>query len=154
MYRIIPFSKQYQTETVAFILAILEDEFGHTGIQRPDLQDISQSYQQDPQANFWIALDDGKVVGTVGLQNCDLNRSRLKRMLVQKELRHQGIGQQLLDTVIGFCKEVGHKELYAISSVTFEIAHKFYQKNNFQLIPELPEGITDDHDTIYFKLVL
>ena len=62
------YSGAYDDEIISLILSIQNDEAGiGSSIQeQPDLLDIKRFYQQ-PGGNFWVALSDGSVIGTIGL---------------------------------------------------------------------------------------
>jgi hypothetical protein len=75
MIDIVPFSSNHADGVVAVILPIQQSEFRIpiTLDDQPDLRDIPGFYQHDD-GNFWVALDDRKVVGTVALL-CHASRS-------------------------------------------------------------------------------
>jgi hypothetical protein len=65
-----PFAPQYTEAVVAMILSIQIGEF-QVPISRqdqPDLDKIPAFYQQG-KGNFWIALHEGEVVGTIAAVN-------------------------------------------------------------------------------------
>ncbi len=68
MIEIVPFASQYGESVGALIVGMQRDEFqiAITLQDQPDLEDIPAFYQQRA-GNFWVALADGAVVGTVAL---------------------------------------------------------------------------------------
>jgi hypothetical protein len=58
--KILPYSDKYKDQTIKLVLGILEGEFYSFGYKRPDLFNISETYQKD-KGNFWIAIEKGKV---------------------------------------------------------------------------------------------
>ncbi len=62
------YSGKYDDEIIALVLSIQNEEakIDLSLVEQPDLTDIARFYQKDG-GNFWIALADGKVIGTVGL---------------------------------------------------------------------------------------
>lgn len=58
----------FDDEIISLILSIQNKEakIGLSLQEQPDLLDIYHSYQQ-PGGEFWIALSDGRVIGTIGL---------------------------------------------------------------------------------------
>lgn len=79
------YNSKHSHKVKDFVLSILEDEFGHKGVERPDLVDINGFYKTGG-GNFWIACKDGEIVGTVGL-NIYKKIGYLKRMIISKEYR-------------------------------------------------------------------
>ena len=66
--RIVPYESTFQEEVVDLIVHIQQKEYNVpiTKEEQPDLLEIETFYQKD-HGNFWIAIYDGKVVGTVAL---------------------------------------------------------------------------------------
>lgn len=91
MIDIVPSSSQHADGVVSLILPIQQTEFNIpiTLDAQPDLRDIPGFYQQD-NGNFWVALDDGKVVGTVALLDIGNSQAALRKMFVS--VTHRGAG--------------------------------------------------------------
>ncbi len=153
MIEIAPFTPDYNEETAQFVISMLEGEFGYGPLERPDLRDISAFYQGE-KSNFWLALEDGKVVGTVGFKNYGQGRAHLKRMYVKEKLRRQSLGEQLFRTLLEFAKDNSYKTIYATTMTQFSSGRSFYQKNGFVEIEKLPTDLPDFDDDIFLKLEL
>lgn len=59
--------------------------------EQPDLLTIHDSYQKNG-GEFWIALDQGRVIGTLGLMKKDNHCAIMKKFFVKKEYRSQKVG--------------------------------------------------------------
>jgi ribosomal protein S18 acetylase RimI-like enzyme len=151
--KIIPYSNNYYKQTVQLILSILENEFHAFGYKRPDLLKISETYQKD-KGNFWIAVENEEVVGTIGLRNYGNNRGYLKRFYVDKNFRGTGLAQKLLATLVDFAKENNYKEIFLGTSEKMIAANKFYLKMGFKRIDSLPIDILNPGDTVFYKTSL
>lgn len=146
------FTEQYNESTNIFILSILEGEFGHTNIPRPDLDDISGFYQID-KGNFWLAIHDNKIIGTIGLKDYR-GLAYIKRMIVDREFRGKGVAQDLLEVVINHCKDNGFSKIYLSTSKNLVAANKFYEKEGFEIVDALPKEIPSQIAQInYMKLI-
>lgn len=68
MITIQEFDPIYQSRVTEHILDIENNEFAMnlTLEMQPDLADIRLMYQKQ-KGNFWIALEDGEVIGTTGI---------------------------------------------------------------------------------------
>ena len=150
MYQITEYSDAMSQEVVSFILSILEGEFGHFGIDRPDLKDIP-GYYQNKNGNFWLAKSDGKIIGTIGLINHGSGRGYIKRMAVATEHRGKGVAQKLLATLMEFAKSSGYYGLYLATSENMTAAIRFYEKEGFERIAALPEDFVHHGDSVFFK---
>ena len=90
------YSGKFDDEIIALILSIQNEEAKiELSLQeQPDLLDIHRSYQQ-PGGEFWIALSDGRVVGTIGLMLKENHCAVLKKFFVKKEFRSQKMQKHL-----------------------------------------------------------
>jgi len=102
---------------------------------QPDLLDIESSYQQHG-GNFWGAKIDGELVGTIALLNTGHNSGALRKMFVKKEFRGReyGIAQQLLETLLAYCRKKNITDVYLGTVDMLKAAHRFYEKNDFNRI--------------------
>lgn len=151
MYRIAPYNETMKEAVVKFILSILEDEFHHTGIERPDLDDITLAYQKN-NGNFWVAFDEEKIIGTAGLIDYGTHRGYIKRMSIEAKYRGTGLAQKLLSTLLDFAKSHQYKNLYLATSPNMTAAQKFYEKEGFKKISELPDDFPVTSATIFYTL--
>lgn len=128
----------YKQEVKNFLISILEGEFGHYNVERPDLGNIAAYYQTDL-GNFWVAIKDNKIIGTIGLKDYKDGIGYLQRMSVSKEFRGTGLAQALLKTLIEFAQKNKYKAIYLATSPNMVAANKFYAKEGFRKITKLPK---------------
>ncbi|MEK4229704.1 GNAT family N-acetyltransferase [Solibacillus sp. FSL H8-0538] len=129
----------YQEQVLDLILSIQQQEFGVaiTKEDQPDLAKIEEVYQQGS-GNFWVAVHEGKVVGTISLVNIRNDEVALKKMFVDSEFRgapHR-TGQHLLNTALEWAKQHGTATIFLGTTPQFKAAHRFYEKNGFEQIAE------------------
>jgi hypothetical protein len=64
--KIIEYNTEYTEQVIDFILGIQRGEFGVsiTAADQPDLKNVKNFYQRG-NGNFWIAVDDEKIIGTI-----------------------------------------------------------------------------------------
>lgn len=155
MIRIIKFNDKYKDAALNHIKNIYFKEFGYVLNENrfPDIYHISQRYQVN-NGNFWIALEDDNVAGTVGVLDFGEGQCHLKRMMVVEKLRGTGLANRLLDTAINHCKEKGFKTIYLTTSEKMERAMKFYEKNKFERVDSLPKDLPTYNDNIFYMLKL
>ncbi|PLZ03144.1 GNAT family N-acetyltransferase [Burkholderia sp. WAC0059] len=158
--RIEPFSAPHGDGVVDLILPIQQAEFGVpiTLADQPDLLDIPGFYRQGS-GNFWIALDEGTVVGSIALLDIGDGRAALRKMFVADSHRGAGSGvaRRLLQTLIEWCREHGIREIYLGTTEKFLAAHRFYEKHGFLQIEKhaLPATFPIVHvDTRFYALRL
>ncbi len=88
-----------------------------------------------------LAVDDDKAIGLIiGIINneeentydfCAPKRGRVTELVVSKNYRSSGIGQQLLDEMENYFKEIGCKGILIEVFAYNENAQKFYYKNGY-----------------------
>ncbi|WP_338791789.1 GNAT family N-acetyltransferase [Bernardetia sp. MNP-M8] len=88
--------------------------------------------------NYWVALYNGKVVGTVGVVVVQNEFGVLKKMMLKKEFRGKefGLSKLLLETVIEWSEENQISKIYLGTMNQFKAAQTFYKKNGFREILE------------------
>lgn len=160
MIRVVPFSPEHAGGVVSIILPIQQAEFDIpiTLDAQPDLKDIPGFYQTGD-GNFWVALADGKVVGTVALLDIGNHQAALRKMFVAATYRgaEHGVARQLLGTLVAWCRARGVREIYLGTTAKFLAAHRFYEKNGFREIAReaLPESFpVMAVDTKFYHLAL
>jgi GNAT superfamily N-acetyltransferase len=160
MIQIVPFTPQHAESVAALIVGIQRDEFGFsiTLEDQPDLQDIPAFYQQGT-GNFWIAVSQDQVVGTVALLDIGHNQAALRKMFVHAAYRGpgHGVSGRLLETLIDWSRARRVNEIYLGTTEKFLAAHRFYERNSFQQIAahELPPTFPKMAvDTRFYRRVL
>ena len=128
---------------VTLILPIQQDEFGVaiTLEDQPDLQNIDNFYKKGT-GNFFVALHDDKVIGTIALLDIGNNQGAMRKFFVHPHFRgsDKGISSLLLSSLLAWCKKQELSDLYLGTTLQFVAAQKFYLKNGFNeiLATELP----------------
>jgi len=154
MIKIIPYIEKYKDEVIKLILDVYEGELGFGIYERPDIYNISGTYQKNKCNNFWVALNGGELIGTVGILGKTEELAYLKRMVIKKEFRKQGLGKKLLQTALEFAKKYGYKTIYAGTVMENPNAIQFYEHHGFQKCNDVPEDITAAKNSICLKLDL
>ena len=138
------YSDSYQQPIIDLILDIQRNEFGvPISLEaQPDLESIPSFYQK-ADGNFWVAIIENKVVGTIALLDIGNSRGALRKMFVHKDFRGKefGVGQTLLNTLLEWAKQKNFKEILLGTTEKFIAAQRFYEKSGFieiekQLLPE------------------
>jgi len=134
---IIPFHDEHKEDVIAVILTIQQTEFGIpiTAQEQPDLMDIDSHYQKG-NGNFWVALIEDKVVGTISPLDIGNNEGALRKMFVKSAYRgpHYQIARRLLDMLLRWCTIKGVQKVYLGTTAQFLAAHRFYEKHGFHEI--------------------
>jgi len=128
------YSEEYKDEIIDLILDIQQKEFNVPICKedQPDLSDIPNFYQTGV-GNFWIALYNNRVVGTISLLDIGNNQAALRKMFVKAAYRGRGYNtaKLLLLRLIGWARANKINEIYLGTTEKFLAAHRFYEKNGF-----------------------
>ena len=131
------YSSAYQQDVIDLILSIQQNEFGVaiTLETQPDLKNIPSFYQKEA-GNFWVAIIENKIVGTIALLDIGNNRGALRKMFVHKSYRGKEyrVGQGLLNTLLEWARQNNFKEILLGTTEKFIAAQRFYEKNGFEKI--------------------
>lgn len=142
------------------IVPIQREEFGIsiTYQDQPDLLDIPGFYQSGA-GQFWLALDGERVVGSIALKDIGNEEATLRKMFVASDYRgpEHGVAAKLLAALIEHAKDQSLRAIYLGTTDKFLAAHRFYEKNGFELIDEdsLPAGFPRMKvDSRFYRLAL
>lgn len=133
-FKVQPFESKYQPEVISLIERIQIGEFKipiDDG-QRKELQSISKSFQRN-MGNYWVALLNGKVIGTIAVIDIGHQAFELRDVFLDKDYRgsQTGYAKKLLDTVFAWSNEHGVKTIFLGTTLAFRAAHRFYEKHGF-----------------------
>jgi len=140
-----PYTSKYQQQVVDLILHIQQQEYQIpiTEKDQPDLFEIESFYQQG-NGNFWVAVCNERVVGSVALIDIGSRQVALRKMFVAKSYRGANFqtAHRLLHTAIAWAKQREVERIYLGTTLQYRAAHRFYEKNGFQHIEKekLPEN--------------
>ncbi|GLQ88550.1 GNAT family N-acetyltransferase [Dyella flagellata] len=135
--RLIPFQELHAAAVGELIVSIQREEFGFDiDLERqPDLAAIPVYYQQGA-GNFWVALDQEKVVGTIALKDIGHASVALRKMFVAAEYRGtaSSVAAKLLHGALDWAKQHAVQNVFLGTTDKFRAAHRFYEKHGFALI--------------------
>lgn len=141
MIEIQTYSGMFDDEIISLILGIQNKEAKINLFlnEQPDLKDINVYYQKNG-GEFWLALDNGNVIGTIGLMKMENHCAILKKFFINAKYRSQKIGLKLYQALLQFAKSKNTKHIILDTSSVAIVSHRFYERTGFQRISktELP----------------
>ncbi len=115
---------QYGTEEYKTALEIRNEV-----LRKPqNLNIFEEDLSKDKQASHFVALVDGKIVGTVILDNHDGITMKLCQFGILKEFRSEGLGRQMLSFVEQYARSLHYKRMYLHGRVA---AAGFYENRGY-----------------------
>lgn len=138
---IITYQEKYKQQIIDLILHIQNNEAGISLSldEQPDLMDID-SYYQKSGGEFWIAVDNDSLVGTVALMCKNSGNAVLKKFFVRKDYRKQKVGYALYCRLIEFARKKNINTIVLDTPSVAHDSHRFYERAGFVRISsaELP----------------
>ena len=127
-----PVSVGDDTQVKDLIVGIVEKEFPpeERDFLSSDIESVSKNYSREGES-FFVACQDRKIVGTVGIKREDERNAMLRRIFVRPEFRGQKIGYQLIQRAIQFCKEKGYEEIIFKTTSRMQNAIALCEANGF-----------------------
>lgn len=157
MIEITTYIDKHVSGIIDLILSIQQKEFNIpvTLETQPDLQKIPEIYQSD-NGNFWVAIHNEQVIGTIGLIDIGSDMGVIRKMFVNAAYRGSvyGVGHRLLQTLLGWSVQKGMRSIFLGTVEKLKASHRFYEKNGFVRIAEqeLPEQFPRMKvDTLFYK---
>lgn len=145
MIQIVRHAASLTDAVIELILEIQRKEFGLEiqATDQPDLLDVA-SYYQTGAGDFWVALCQNQVVGTIALKDIGNSQGALRKMYVKASHRgkQHAVAAQLLAQLVQAASGAKLQELYLGTTEQFAAACCFYEKNGFARVAlaALPEA--------------
>jgi putative acetyltransferase len=93
-------------------------------------------YYGERDGAFWVATQDGDIVGMFGLEPCQERSYELRRMYVSPDARRSGIASQMLRFAEEECKRRGALRMELSTSELQPAAVALYQGAGYRLVRE------------------
>jgi len=127
----------------AEIAELIRSVFREFGIARPGTvyfdptTDDLYTLFQKPGSVYWIAEDNGKIIGGCGIyptENLPEGCGELVKLYLDPSYRNKGIGRQLMEKSMNSAKQLGYKQLYLESLPELGRAISLYEREGFRFI--------------------
>ena len=88
-----------------------------------------------PKGVILMAIEDGAIVGCVGIRPRMRNEAELKRLYVQPSHQGRSIGRRLFHTAMSKAKDIGYASIVLDTLPTMQTAKSLYLAYGFKQIP-------------------
>ncbi|MED3727710.1 GNAT family N-acetyltransferase [Priestia filamentosa] len=120
----------------------------------PQLSSLSQYYQKQPNAKYWVAVNDqDEVIGGVGIAPFGQKKGicELQKLYISPEAQGKGLSKELMKVALVFAKE-HYTCCYLETFKELQVANFLYIKFDFrQLEKPLEESEHNACDAWYIK---
>jgi GNAT superfamily N-acetyltransferase len=87
---------------------------------------------------LWIAERDDQIIGCIGIVAASNVTAQLRWFLIVPSARGTGLGKQLLNEAITYCKESGYRNIILWTISALKAAAHLYQLAGFRKVEEKP----------------
>jgi len=103
---------------------------------------------EPPHGAFFVVRDGGRVVGSVGVDRPEDGAAELHRLYLDPAVRGRGLGDTLVQTIVGWCRDRDVRRLVLWSDTRFVHAHRLYLRHGFRQTGEreLPEDVNQTRE--------
>lgn len=126
-------------DVAALVLSVQVGEFNVpiTREDQPDLQDLESIFNVN-KGVFFVALHEGRVVGTIGLLDAGEGLAVLRKMFVAADYRGRiwGTAKLLLDAFMSHARQNDFQTVQLGTQGRLAAACRFYEKHGFCEIPK------------------
>jgi GNAT superfamily N-acetyltransferase len=87
---------------------------------------------------FWTALVGGRIEGSITIDGAHAaaEGAHLRWFIISDGMRGKGVGNQLMNTAIGFCRSHNYRRIYLWTFEGINAARHLYEKNGFRLMEQ------------------
>lgn len=129
MYQIIEYKPEYRDDML-FCYLSAKDAMGKIPRLRDDLLDIEHCYFAKGDM-FWLALNEGRVIGMIGTNTVSQTDLWLKRLFIKPQFKRQGLGSALLAVAEQYAREKELETIHTRFSAENIEAEFFYPAKGF-----------------------
>lgn len=85
---------------------------------------------------IWIIERNNEIMGSMAIVEHTQDEAQLRWLLLHPDIRGRGLGKQLMDDAIAFCRANGYKSIFLWTEDLLEPAAKLYESKGFVLTEE------------------
>jgi len=125
----------------------------YLGIQNyeDELKHLEKKYGM-PSGRLYLLFVNDEAAGCVGLRKLDKQKCELKRLYVKPKFRGEGLGDLLLERIIGDARRIGYKYMSLDTLPFLTRALEMYRRCGFEEIEKYNDSPIDD--SIFMRIAL
>ena len=103
-----------------------------------ELTDFLNRYDESKDG-IWLALSSDNIIGSIIIDEINVKEkdAHLRWFIVSPEFQNKGIGKNLIQKAIEFCKNKNYSSIYLWTFQGLEEARQIYEKNGFEMIEQM-----------------
>lgn len=150
-----PIEPQHDAAMAAIVRAALVEhglDIPGTAYFDAALDHLSAFYDRPGRA-YYVLLDDGAVVGGVGVAEFDglPGGCELQKLYLAPAFRGLGLGYDMIRFIEDRARELGYKQIYLETHTNLRAALRAYERSGYRQIPRPSSVIHTTMDRFYLK---
>lgn len=143
----------------SFVLGIIKNDFGYDFNPQWhwDISNLFETYVSNKRSCFYVAVEDGQVIGTIAARPYDKNYPEfldsynsentlgIWRHYIQKDFRGKGIGTRLLVEVEKFAAENNYAKMYLHTQKTIPGSLDYWLAKGFEITLDMNDELQTVH---------
>lgn len=129
MYKIREYEKKDKEDLIELWIKVSVEEYGYKEWEEEIRILGVKEYDK-----ILLAIDEGKIVGSMAYKKVNDEVAELKRVYLYKEYRRKGIANKLYNEIIEIIRENKYKKLIVETWENFQSGINFYIKKGFKLL--------------------
>jgi len=85
---------------------------------------------------LWLLVDGGRILGSIVIDGNDPAGAHLRWFIVDDGVRGHGLGRQMIDAAMDFCRRAGHRSVCLTTFAGLDAARALYEQRGFRLVAE------------------
>jgi GNAT superfamily N-acetyltransferase len=115
--------------------------FEFEGMMAQEMHEFLEHYREGRDL-LLTANVDGRVVGSIAVEGSQSERpgARLRWVIVEEAYHGRGIGKELLNRALAFCRSAGFDTVYLWTVEDLPQSRTLYERAGFEVISRLPDS--------------
>lgn len=135
-----------------FYYKLYEKQYGFNGsVEHYFIEGMSELFDDPQGSQMWVVEKSGEIVGSVAIVKKGAQEAQLRWFGVDMSLQGLGIGNQLLEIAMQFCKAHRYKHVLLWTIEMLKPARHLYGKHGFVLTETKPNYEWADHPLLEEK---
>lgn len=95
------------------------------------LMGLTEFIKNPEGSQLWVATNGDKIVGSIAICKVDEHTAQLRWFLIDPQYHGQGLGHQIIETALDFCKDQGYAHVFLWTADLLSAAKHLYEKFGF-----------------------
>ena len=151
-----PIRREYDAAVAALVRSCLKEnglDIPGTAYFDKSLESLSSFYDRPGRA-YYVLLEDGAVIGGIGLAEYEGDCCELQKLYLTAASRGKGTGGRLVAFIEDEARRLGYRRIYLETHSNLAAAVRLYEKAGYRLIERPAGAVHGAMDRFFLKELL